>query len=222
VKRLFWGVLAVAQAVACGASPAAPGAEPSGRGSIQPVVAPGSGAAAAASPPPSAGAPAPREMSDFGPPPRCCPSAGDGAAIVRCDPDRIVPEGPLLFHPDRPRPPAPQRATLDAVAGLMHRRQDILLLRVEVSSHRPASNAAQQRRAMQQAQRRADAVFRYLWRRRRVSAERMESVGLSAPAPGGNAAGYSTVLRIIQWAPSARSAASSTNAGASCDEAASP
>ena len=220
MKRLFSGVVAAITIVACGARPSVPGAEPSGRGSI-PRVPARSGTEAAVSPP-SPDPPASAQPRDVGPATRCCPTPDDGRAAVRCDPDRIVPAGPLLFHPARPAPPPTQRATLDAVADVMHRRQDILLLRIEVSSHRPAPNAAAQRRAMQQAQRRADALFRYLWRRRRVSAERMEALGLSAPARGGNDADYSTALRILQWAPSPGAAASRAAADTSCDQPASP
>lgn len=141
---------------------------------------------------------------------------------MRCDPDRIVPGGPLLFHPDRPTPPPAQRATLDAVADLMHRRQDILLLRIEVTSLSPAPDAARRRRSMQQAQRRADALFRYLWRRRRVSAERMEALGLSASNPGGPEGDYSTLLRILQWAPTSPGEAPGADADAPRGQAASP
>jgi len=222
VKRLFWGVLAAMELVACGANPAGPRAEPSGRSSIQPVPEPAGSKPPRALAPAGGGSPAPTEARGSGPATRCCPSAEEGRAVVRCDPDRIVPAGPLLFHPDRPTPPAAQRATLDAVADLMHRRQEILLLRIEVSSHRPAPDAARQRRAIQEAQRRADALFGYLWRRRGVSAERMEAVGLSAPTQADTEGGWSTELRILQWAPPSGGEASGSHADAACDQAASP
>ena len=137
---------------------------------------------------------------------------------MRCDPDRVAYTGSLLFHPDRPTPPAQQRASLDAVAELMHRRRDILLLRIEVSQHQAAADSARQRRAMQQAQRRADALLSYLWRRRGVSAERMEAVGLSAPLEAGSDQRWTIRLRILQWAPLPPGGASSGDADARCDQ----
>ena len=201
VKRLFWAALAATRLVACGGSPAVPAAEPSGRGSISPLPVPAPSGAAVVSARASASASVPTEVRASGPAARCRPWDGNGGLAIRCDPDRVIPPGLLLYHPDRATPPRPQRAALDAVADLMHQQQEILLLRIEVRCHAPAPDATGRRRAMRRAQRRADAVLSYLWRRRGVSAERMEAVGLSAGATDETNRDWSLDLRILQWAP---------------------
>jgi hypothetical protein len=122
-------------------------------------------------------------------------------ARVSCDREAILLARAVAVHPDEPTPARGARAVLDAVADLLERRQDILLVRIEVCSAQRVRTAAQQRAQMRAAQRRADAILRYLWLGRGVWAERLEALGRcceSAQSEG--AQGWPVSLRIVQWA----------------------
>jgi outer membrane protein OmpA-like peptidoglycan-associated protein len=107
---------------------------------------------------------------------------------------------PVAFHPGRSIPPEPAKASLDAVAALLRAQRQILLVRIEAyGSHAAAKSAEAQRREIDASQSRADAVLEYLWRRRGISAERLEAVGYgSHPRFVGRAPRWHIVLRVMQ------------------------
>jgi hypothetical protein len=116
---------------------------------------------------------------------------------VSCDGESIlVPPGLVLGDP---LPAATQRM-LSSVAELIARDQQLLLVRIEVQATRPpSSQVAARARQMQRAQDLADAVFRFLYHGRSVSAERLEPVGVVRPTPAA-AQAYVLVLSIRQRA----------------------
>jgi outer membrane protein OmpA-like peptidoglycan-associated protein len=79
-------------------------------------------------------------------------------------------------------PNAAARDLLDEVAEFLRDHEDtILLVRIDgfvVSAE--AREPERARRLIEQSQSCANVVFQYLWRRRGVSAERMEAVGRGA------------------------------------------
>jgi outer membrane protein OmpA-like peptidoglycan-associated protein len=88
---------------------------------------------------------------------------------------------------------------LDAVAALMRERQDILLVRIEAYAARdPGDSPTARRRELDETQRRADAVLAYLWRKRGISAERLEAVGHGSDRRIDGAARYLVVFRVVQ------------------------
>lgn len=132
-------------------------------------------------------------------PPTACTDPGRGTRVA-CDATRILVDVPLAFHPKRALPPEPALTALRAVGALMRQRTDIQMLRIEAYSGKAVGNStAARRRALKNAQARADAVFRYLWLKQRVSAERQEPVGYAAQTPDalGNER-WPIVLRIVQ------------------------
>ena len=157
-----------------------------------------------AAPNASHAAPAPSPAGAASPLPSAAPRRA-GSALLDAEGRVVRVDGDLLFHPKRALPPASIKARLDDVADLMN-TAPIQLLRIEVypSTQRTSD---QSRRAAARAQERADAVFMYLWRKRRISAERLEPLGLPGPAPEGegrreSAGAYVVVLRISQMRPS--------------------
>ncbi len=108
------------------------------------------------------------------------------------------------MHPEREVPEAATRALLDAVAALLERRPDVLLVRIEArTSTDPGSDPRRRKLAVEQTQERADAVLRYLTRSRPAWAERLEPIGYgfdaSRPAPGGEQR-FSIELSVAQSA----------------------
>ena len=131
-----------------------------------------------------------------------CPERTQELAQLSCDETTILVGRPLTVHPDAGALPEAARQTLDSVARLLEERQDLLLVRIEVYSARdPGPSPASVRREITESQRRADRIFRDLWKRGRVWAERLEAVGYGfrrqyARAP----VRYPIVLRVIQRA----------------------
>jgi OmpA family len=107
----------------------------------------------------------------------CHEPAGDAPVRLSCDGTRITSDVAIELHPDRPRPSEPVERALSDVAALLRRRPDLLLVRIEVFARRPGKNTAERRQERFRAQQRADALFRYLWRRQGISPERLEAVG---------------------------------------------
>jgi hypothetical protein len=136
-------------------------------------------------------------------PPPCSEVLGDEAARVSCDASRFVVAHPIALHPDRPLPDEPTRGVLHRVSELMGERPEILLLRIEVTVGRdPGPDLAKRRAALASAQRRADALLQYLWRRLGISAERLEAVAYEHdPMRTSGQDPYPVVLRIVQRAP---------------------
>ncbi len=143
------------------------------------------------------------------------PSAGDAEAPapcreeprqelahVSCDGTRIETAHPIELHPERPVPAEPSRGVLTRVAEILRSEPDILLVRIEVSVGDDVGGDAEQRRqALARAQRRADAIFGYLWHKQGISAERLEAVAYEHDprrARGGER--WPVVLRIVQRA----------------------
>jgi outer membrane protein OmpA-like peptidoglycan-associated protein len=121
---------------------------------------------------------------------------------LSCDGTTILLAHPIELHPDQAVPIGRTRSVLEAVASLLKRRQEILMIRIEAYSSEPvARNATRRRDQILESQRRADAVFRVLWKIGGVSAERMEPVGYGAqPKLPHVKARWPIVLRVVQWA----------------------
>lgn len=135
--------------------------------------------------------------------PRSCSDAlGLDLARVSCDQTRFVVAHPIELHPDRATPEPATREVLRRVSEIMHERDDVLLVRIEVSlASDPGPDPARRRAALAGAQRRADALLQYLWRKRGVSAERLEAVGYEHdPRRAQGGAAFPVVLRIVQSA----------------------
>lgn len=185
-----WAILGVACAAACGERSAAPG--PSTPAAIA-APAPSSPAAPAAPP-----APEPEPI-----PAAPCDDALAGAlARVSCDGTRFVVAHPIELHPDRPAPAEPTRGVLHAVSEILDKSPDILFVRIEVSVGTDVGKDPEKRRAaLAAAQRRADALLAYLWRKRGISAERLEAVAYEHDARRARSdAPWPVVLRIVQRA----------------------
>lgn len=133
-----------------------------------------------------------------------CEPVRNQYAAIECDSDQIVVTVPVSFHPGRSIPPEPAKSALDAVAELLRSRPEILLVRVEGwGSAAPGRSLAQRRREIDESQRRADAVLAYLWRRGKISAERLEAVGFGYdPRFAERDQRWPIVLRIMQRARS--------------------
>lgn len=176
-------------ALACGERSAAPGpsapavAAPSPSSAPEPDVAP-------APEPPSAAAPA-----------ECDDSLGAALARVSCDGTRFLVAHPIELHPDRPAPVEPTRGVLHAVGDILQSQPELLLVRIEVYVGRDVGKDPEQRRvALSAAQRRADALLQYLWRKRGISAERLEAVAYEHDARQSSGVPWPVVLRIVQRA----------------------
>jgi hypothetical protein len=132
--------------------------------------------------------------------PACSDELASGElARLSCDGSRILVRGAIVAHPRRSLPSKATRKVLSVVAKIMRAHPELLMLRVEVFSSQPATSAPAERRAIFDTQARADAMFRYLWRREKISAERLEPVGRGAVAPYvGAAERWPTLLRIVQ------------------------
>jgi hypothetical protein len=126
-----------------------------------------------------------------------CHDVPSDTASVSCDGESILlPSGLALGDPL----PAGTQRILSSVAQLITRHQELLLVRIEVQATRPPpSQVAARARQLQRAQDLANAVFRFLYRRRGVSAERLEPVGVVRPTRAA-APAYVLVLSIRQRA----------------------
>lgn len=181
LSRFFPIVLACA----CGApaSPHAPLPSP-----IAPVVAPE----------PATSAPKADETPS--PPEPCDDTLGGALARVSCDGSRFLVAQPIELHPDRPAPAEPTASVLRAVSDVLHERKDILLVRIEVHVGKDVGSDPEKRRvALFEAQKRADALLQYLWRKRGVSAERLEAVAYERARGASGKGAWPVVLRIVQY-----------------------
>jgi hypothetical protein len=131
--------------------------------------------------------------------------AGDSDQSVRvsCDRERLVFAEPVRLHPGRLTLPRRARRALDAVAQLLENRQDILLTRIEVTCPPNADGVSGRRAEILATQRRAEMIFKYLWQRRGVWAERLEALGMGCDptVPTGTCR---VSFRVVQWARQAR------------------
>lgn len=130
-----------------------------------------------------------------------CRDALEGQlARLSCDGTRVLVAGPVVVPPRLPVPPRATRRLLDAVAALMRAHPELQLLRVEAySSHDSGRHAGAVRREMEASQARADAVFRYLWKEKGISPERLDAVGYGfRPAFRGAAQRWPIVLHVAQ------------------------
>ena len=133
--------------------------------------------------------------------PPCSDELGSTLARVSCDGSRVLVAGHVELGPDRPRPAEPSRKLLEAAAGLLRDRPEILLVRIEVGvGHDAGRSAERQRAAWSEAQRRAEALLDYLWRREGISAERLEAAGYPFSAERQDGSRWPVVLRIVQHA----------------------
>lgn len=178
-------------AFACGERGAAPGPTAPAVAAQSPISAPVPGTARAPEPLP-APAPAPAECDD---------SLGGALARVSCDGTRFLVAHPIELHPARPAPVEPTRGVLHAVSDLLQSEPEILFVRIEVYVGQDVGKDPERRRvALASAQRRADALLQYLWRKRGISAERLEAVAYEHDARQSSGVPWPVVLRIVQRA----------------------
>ncbi|MEZ4225981.1 MAG: OmpA family protein [Polyangiaceae bacterium] len=117
---------------------------------------------------------------------------------MSCDGSEIALAREVAFQPLLHVPKPAEREVLKAVAALMRERPDILLIRIEVATRDdPRGDPERIRAAVESTQRRADAVLRYLWRSEKVSAERMEALGLGHGDRANPGQRFTTRLRIV-------------------------
>jgi hypothetical protein len=128
------------------------------------------------------------------------PQAGE-LAWLEPGSDAIAVRGSLPLHPEHELPPPATRRVLDAVAGLLRQRPDILLVRIEgYSSSPPGEVPARVRQQIEGSQARADAVLRYLWQSGGISAERLEAIGFGYhPERASQTARWPIAFRVVQW-----------------------
>ncbi len=118
-----------------------------------------------------------------------------------CGSDLLRPQVPLAYNPRTTLPPAPIRAELDRIARAMQSEPSWQMLRVEVyATQDPGTDEVAKSRALIDTQARADAIFAYLYHRRRVSAERLDAVGYGYSPhvqPSSPAERYTVLLRLV-------------------------
>ena len=125
--------------------------------------------------------------------------SGDDLARLSCDASRILLRHEVAFNPAYRVPKEPARSVIRAVGKIMRDDPSILLIRIEVATHHnPGRSAARARGAVVSTQRRADAVFRQLWRREGVSAERMEALGVGYSASAAASRRFTTRVVVVQ------------------------
>jgi hypothetical protein len=186
------GALAVIVLATACAKPAAPAPAPP---PPAPVPAPAPAPAPAAVPAP---VPVPAAVPV---PDHCDDSLGTALARVSCDGARFVTAHPIELHPDRPVPDEPTRGVLAAVTAHLNDHPEILLVRIEVfTSELPGPDAEKRRVALGAAQRRADALLQYLWRKQGISAERLEAVAHERRSDSAASERHPVILRIVQRA----------------------
>lgn len=134
--------------------------------------------------------------------PACSDVLGADLARLSCDRTRILVAGPIVAPPRYALPPRETRRLLDAVARLLRAQPGLQLLRIEAySSHDPGTGAEPVRREIEESQARADAVFRYLYRQKKISPERLDPVGYGfRPAFRGSGRRWPIVLTVVQRA----------------------
>ena len=102
-------------------------------------------------------------------------------AAISCDGQQIVVKFPIHAYSNERRMGDPTSKVLAAVAELLRRHPEILLVRIEVhSALRPPRDPTARRQLLLETRARADVVLRELWRRHGISAERLEAVGHGA------------------------------------------
>ncbi|MBX3184756.1 MAG: hypothetical protein KIT72_04870 [Polyangiaceae bacterium] len=118
-----------------------------------------------------------------------------------CGSDLLRPQVPLAYNPRTTLPPAPIRAELDRIARAMHDEPSWQMLRVEVyATQDPGTDDVAKSRALIDTQARAEAIFAYLYHRRRVSAERLDAVGYGyspRATPTSASERYTVLLRLV-------------------------
>lgn len=118
-------------------------------------------------------------------------------ARLSCDGAAILVAGAVVFHPMRRVAPPEERSNLAAVAEVMRDHSEILLVQIEVfTGDDPGREPDSVRRAFRHTQQRADALFRQLWLRERISAERLEPVGRGYGI--GSPEGFTARFRVVQ------------------------
>lgn len=132
----------------------------------------------------------------------CSDELGAERVRVSCDGTRFLVRDSIELHPARALPEEPTRSALAALTDLLDAHPEILLVRIEVYVGRAVGPRPDQRRAaLAEAQRRADALFQYLWRKRGISAERLEAVGYEhEPKLTASNGRWPVILRIVQRA----------------------
>ncbi len=125
--------------------------------------------------------------------------SGDDLARLSCDASQVRLRHEVAFNPAYRVPKEPARSVIRAVGQIMRDDPSILLIRIEVATHHdPGKSTERARAAIVSTQRRADAVFRQLWRREGVSAERMEALGVGYSSGAAKDRRFTTRVVIVQ------------------------
>lgn len=179
----------------CGQSPALPPAVHSAVWRAPALAAPASRAGSRN----SANADAKLAHPESGPPIAPCDRQwGQRLAMFSCDSAAIELRHEVAFNPMQRVPKEPARSVLHEVGQLMREHPEVLLIRIEVSTHGASNDPDKQRQAAASTQRRADAIFRQLWRREKVSAERMEALGVGFSGEAAADRRFTTRIRVVQ------------------------
>jgi hypothetical protein len=105
-------------------------------------------------------------------------------AAISCDGQQIVVKFPIRVYPKERKVNDQTPKVMAAVAELLRRHREILLVRIDVRlARRPSADPTSRRFEQLETRARADVVLRELWRRHGISAERLEAVGHGATGP---------------------------------------
>jgi hypothetical protein len=126
-----------------------------------------------------------------------CKDQPSELAGISCDGEHIVVKFPIRVYPNERKRGDPTPKVIAAVAELLRRHPEILLVRIEVrSARRPATDPAARRLEQLEARARADVVLKELWRRHGISAERLEAVG---HGPSGRIPGVPNDTTVVSF-----------------------
>jgi hypothetical protein len=116
--------------------------------------------------------------------PQCSDQPPSELASISCDGQQIVVKFPIRVYPKERKVNDPTPKVIAAIAELMQRHGEILLVRIEVRlARRPSTDPTSRRFEQLETRARADVVLKELWRRHGISAERLEAVGHGATGP---------------------------------------
>ena len=119
---------------------------------------------------------------------------------MSCDGQKILVKHPIELQPKGRPPSEPTKGVLGELGRLLREHPEILLVRIEVDVVSTlAADPGERRHEIEKAQARADAVLEYLWRRERISPERLEAVAVTRSAEGGRTR-WQVTLRIVERA----------------------
>jgi hypothetical protein len=152
-----------------------------------------------------AGTPAPAPRAEHAVPPARAAECRDQPmaelAAVSCDGERILTKHPIRVSWNERAAGDPTPKVIAAVAELMRRHPEILMVQIVVTSMSgPARDPTAARFELLEARARADTLLRELWRRHGISAERLEATGRTGTRAGRGEPRWVTSLVITQRA----------------------